>query len=161
RYQHSRLPAPVGFADQVPQDVRRYAHDPGVAKWHESEVATEQIDAHREQSEIQDLRGDCEIVGTRHVRQRQSDHTQHDYRGEARAHHRQRQLGRPNNPWGRHARMMTIGANNVKYSRSGTSAVAKASMSPTSRLPTIAPSRLPGPPMITTTTARSRISESD
>ena len=64
------------------------------------------------------------------------------------AHH-----ARPKRPVGRSARMSAIGANSVKYESSGKSALPKLSSSPTRRLPTIAPGRLPRPPTMTTTNA--------
>src|SRR6185436_12322042 len=58
------------------------------------------------------------------------------------------------------ASTITIGANNVKYDNSGTSAFPKLSIMPTAMLPTSAPFKLPMPPTMTTTNARGSRSRS-
>src|SRR5262249_58186235 len=123
-----------------------------VTERRESRVAENQVEAHREHREDEDLRQQPELVGRERPRQRDQEHG---------ADHREPAGHRaPNNPVGLSARMMAIGAKIVNIARPGKRTLPNVSSRPTSRPPNSAPLRLPRPPMMTTTKARSRISKS-
>src|SRR5439155_1866790 len=126
----------------------------GVAERRQPGVAQEEIEAHREDAEDEHLGDQAQLI-------RGQDGGQRDKNRERRRSARDARLHRaPNRPVGRMARMTAIGANTVNRASSGKSALPKLSSRPTTRPPTKAPLRLPSPPMMTTTSAISRISKS-
>src|SRR2546422_11380137 len=127
----------------------------GVTEGGEPGVAEEQVEAHREDAEDEHLHEQTELIRGEDGGQRDEDRERRcPSNRDARLHRT------PNRPVGRMARMIAIGANTGKRASSGKSALPKLSRSPTSNPPTKAPLRLPRPPMMTTTSAISRISKS-
>src|SRR2546426_7605957 len=126
----------------------------------ESRVAQQEVEAHGEDPQDQGFGQQAGVVGG----QQPDDDSQDDQaQGQPNPGHEVSAARRqvlPNKPRGRRARMMAMGAKMVNMASSGTRALPKVSMRPTTRLPTNAPPMLPRPPMITTTRASSRTSKS-
>src|SRR4029077_17105297 len=118
-------------------------------------VAEQEVEAHREDRRDQRLDEQGQRIGGQERRQHAQSRETHGGAKDPAAHH-----ARPNSPVGLSARINAMGANSVKYDNSGKSALPKLSSRPTSRLPTIAPGRLPRPPTITTTKAYGSTSKS-
>src|SRR5262249_25722211 len=137
-------------ADRVGRD----AEVGGVAERGEPGVAQEQVEAHREDAEDEHLGQEAQLIRREDRRQRDEYHHHRRATRHARAHRA------PKSPVGLSARITAIGANTVNSASSGKSALPKLSSRPTTRPPTKAPLRLPSPPMMTTTSAISRISKS-
>src|SRR5262249_47737365 len=131
--------------------VGRDAEVGGVPERRQPGEAEQHVEAHREDRHDHGLGQQGERIRRQPRSYRRShrgdDRDTDQHAGTATDH------ARPKRPVGLSARMSAIGANSVKYESSGKSALPKLSSSPTRRLPTIAPGKLPSPPTITTTNA--------
>ena len=131
--------------------VRGHAEVGGVAERGQAGEAEEHVEAHGEDRHDQRLGQQRQRIRRQPRRDACGDDGHDDHarnRAGTTKHH-----ARPKRPVGLNARMRAIGANRVKYDSSGKSALPKLSRRPTSKLPTIAPGRLPSPPTMTTTNA--------
>src|SRR5262249_7439207 len=152
---HAREEPRARVDGQDRHGVGGHAEVRGMAERRQPGVPEQEVEAHREDRRDQRLCEQRQRIGRQQRRHRADDHERDG--GERHVAFHQ---ARPKSPVGLSAKMRAIGANSVKYESSGNSALPKLSSSPTSRLPIMAPGRLPRPPTMTTTNAYGSTSKS-